>query len=230
MDINKVKHILLKSNWFSSLPDDVINQLVSLSRPKKLSPGQLLHRKNDPADGLYCVVSGRIRVSNYTLEGKELVLTWLQPGSWFGEISLFDGLPRSHDAHAEEASELLKIPSTAFASLLAKQPNLYPHFMRLLCQRLRATFSLIDEAGSLSLQGQLCKRLLLLADGLEQQVHKPGELRLSISQESLALLLHTSRQTINKLLQTLQQQKLVTVHYGQISILDKSKLEALSEI
>lgn len=230
MDINKVKHILLKSNWFSSLPDDVINQLVALSRPKKLSPKQLLHRKNDPADGLYCVVSGRIRVSNYTLEGKELVLTWLQPGSWFGEISLFDGLPRSHDAHAEEASELLKIPSTAFALLLAMQPNLYPHFMRLLCQRIRATFSLIDEAGSLSLQGQLCKRLLLLADGLEQQVHNPEGLRLSISQESLALLLHTSRQTINKLLQALQQQKLVTVHYGQISILDKSKLEALSGI
>lgn len=230
MDIIKVKHILLKSNWFSSLPDEVINQLVSLSRPKKLSLGQLLHRKNDPADGLYCVISGRIRVSNYTLEGKELVLTWLQPGSWFGEISLFDGLPRSHDAHAEEASELLKIPSTAFASLLAKQPNLYPHFMRLLCQRLRATFALIDETGSLSLQGQLCKRLLLLADGLEQQVHKTEELRLSISQESLALLLHTSRQTINKLLQALQQQKLVSVHYGHINILNKSKLESLSQI
>ncbi|MFT4937450.1 MAG: CRP/FNR family cyclic AMP-dependent transcriptional regulator [Paraglaciecola sp.] len=230
MDFNKVKPILLKSNWFSSLPDDVINQLVSLSKPKKLTPGQLLHRKNDPADGLYCVISGRIRVSNYTLEGKELVLTWLQPGSWFGEISLFDGLPRSHDAHAEEASELLKIPSTSFALLLAQQPNLYPHFMRLLCQRLRATFSLIDETGSLSLKGQLCKRLLLLADGLEQQAPKTGELRLSISQESLALLLHTSRQTINKLLQQLQRQKLLSVHYGRISILDKTKLAALSQI
>ncbi|MFT5677263.1 MAG: CRP/FNR family cyclic AMP-dependent transcriptional regulator [Paraglaciecola sp.] len=230
MDFNKVKPILLKSSWFSSLPDDVVNQLVSLSKPKKLTPGQLLHLKNDPADGLYCVISGRIRVSNYTLEGKELILTWLQPGSWFGEISLFDGLPRSHDAYAEEASELLKIPSRAFALLLAQQPNLYPHFMRLLCQRIRATFSLIDETGSLSLKGQLCKRLLLLADGLEHQAPKTEDLGLSISQESLALLLHTSRQTINKLLQELQQQKLLTVHYGRISLLDKSKLEALSQI
>ena len=230
MDFNKVKPILLKSNWFSSLPDNVINQLVSLSKPKKLISGQLLYRKNDPADGLYCVISGRIRVSNYTIDGKELILTWLQPGSWFGEISLFDGLPRSHDAHAEETSELLKIQSTAFTSLLARQPNLYPHFMRLLCQRIRSTFSLIDETGSLSLKGQLCRRLLLLADGLEQRGPKTEDLRLSISQESLALLLHTSRQTINKLLQQLQQQKLLTVHYGRISLLDKSKLEALSQI
>jgi CRP-like cAMP-binding protein len=230
MNFNEVKPILLKSSWFSSLPENVIDHLVSLSKPKKLAAGQLLHRKNDAADGLYCVVSGRIRISNYTLEGKELVLTWLQPGSWFGEISLFDGLPRSHDAHAEEASELLKIPSAAFTLLLSQQPNLYPHFMRLLCQRIRATFSLIDETGSVSLKGQLCRRLLLLADGLEHQVNKTVDLRISISQESLALLLHTSRQTINKLLQELQDQELLSVHYGRITLLDKCKLVALSEI
>ena len=66
----------------------------------------MLHQKNDLADGFYCVLTGRIRVSNFTVEGKELVLTWIQPGNWFGEISLIDGLPRTHDGHAEESHYL----------------------------------------------------------------------------------------------------------------------------
>jgi CRP-like cAMP-binding protein len=230
MSIEKLRPILLKSKWFSNLPNEIIDQLVSICKPKKLQAGELLHRKNDPADGLYCVISGRIKISNYTLEGKELILTWLQAGSWFGEISLFDGLPRSHDAHAEEVTELIKIPLSAFSNLLTKQPELYPHFMRLLCQRIRATFALIDETGSLSLKGQLCKRLILLAEGLEQKSNHLNDVCLSISQESLALLLHTSRQTVNKLLQELQHDKVIKVHYGKISILEHAKLLELSEI
>ena len=229
MPPNNVRPILLKSQWFSDLPAPIVDQLVAICKPKKLHASELLHRKNDPAEGLYCVLSGRIRISNYSLQGKELILTWLQPGSWFGEISLFDGLPRTHDARAEEATELLKIPASAFSTLLAEQPLLYPHFMRLLCQRIRATFSLIEESGTLSLKGQLCKRLLLLGEGLEQQKGSDKPLVLSLSQESLALLLHTTRQTVNKLLQEVQREGAIKVHYGKITLLKHKTLLALSQ-
>ncbi|MFT4995203.1 MAG: CRP/FNR family cyclic AMP-dependent transcriptional regulator, partial [Paraglaciecola sp.] len=192
MSLENIRPILLRSSWFSGLPNNIVDQLVVLCKPKRLHASALLHRKNDPADGLYCVLSDRIRISNYTLQGKELILTWIQPGNWFGEISLFDGLPRTHDAHAEEATQLLKIPASAFSILLARQPELYPYFMRLLCQRVIATFSLIDETAALSLKGQLCKRLLLLGEGLEQQNRPDKPLILSLSQGSLALLLNTS--------------------------------------
>lgn len=230
MPLKNIRPILLKSKWFSDLPDDIVDQLVAICKPKKLQAGELLHRKNDPADGLYCILSGRIRISNYTLEGKELILTWIQPGNWFGEISLFDGLPRTHDAHAEEATQLLKIPASAFSTLLAKQPEFYPHFMRLLCQRLRATFSLLDETAALSLKGQLCKRILLLGEGLEQQKNTNNPLILCISQESLALLLNTSRQTVNKLLQEIQYEEAIKIHYGKIKIIKYEKLRELSQI
>ena len=230
MPLKNIRPVLLKSSWFNELPDSIVDQLVAICKPKKLQASELLHRKNDPADGLYCVLSGRIRISNYTIKGKELILTWLQPGNWFGEISLFDGLPRTHDAHAEEETELLKIPATAFSTLLARQPELYPHFTRLLCQRVRATFSLIDETAALSLKGQLCKRLLLLGEGMEQQKSADSPSSLSLSQESLALLLNTSRQTVNKLLQEIQHENAIELHYGKIKILKYEKLLALSQI
>ncbi|MFT6897146.1 MAG: CRP/FNR family cyclic AMP-dependent transcriptional regulator [Paraglaciecola sp.] len=229
MQLEIIRPILRQSHWFQSLPESAIEQLLPLAKIKKLDSGQLLHRKNDQADGLYCVLSGKIRVSNVTREGKELVLTWLQPGSWFGEISLFDGLPRTHDAHSEQPSELLKIANQDFSRLLNQHPELYPHFMRLLCQRIRATFSLIDEAGSLSLKGQLCRRILLLVEGLERQTLTSTSISLSISQGSLALMLHSSRQTVNKLLQELQQDNLIRVYYGQLTILDLAGLNTMSQ-
>lgn len=230
MQIDQLKLLLLKNNWFSQLPDDVVDQLVAISKSKHLAKGQRLHAKNDPPEGLYCVIKGKIRVSNVSQEGREMVLTWLEPGSWFGEISLFDGLPRTHDSHAETETELLMIPTASFHELLEKRTDLYPHFMRLLCGRIRATFALIDETGSLSLKGQLAKRLLLLANRFGQQIDEARKEHISISQETLAHMLNSSRQTVNKLLQELQQEKIISVHYGQISILDEQKLVGLSEI
>lgn len=230
MHLPTLKPILQKNNWFKQLPEDVIDQLVSLCRPKHLAPGQCLHAKNDPADGLYCVLLGRIRISNISHDGKESVLTWLEPGSWFGEISLFDGLPRTHDAHAEESTELMMLPAAAFSELLASRADLYPHFMRLLCQRIRLTFSLIDESSVLSLKGQLARRLLLLAQSFGQQDADSLLLSVSVSQESLALMLHTSRQTVNKLLQELKQKNIIHLHYGKIKIIDINRLTKLTQM
>lgn len=230
MQFDQLKPVLLKNTWFNQLPDDVINQLVEMSKSRPLAKGQRLHAKNDPPEGLYCVLKGKIRVSNVSQEGREMVLTWLEPGSWFGEISLFDGLPRTHDSHAEQDSEVLIIPTASFHELLGERPDLYPHFMRLLCSRIRATFALIDETGGLSLKGQLAKRLLLLTNRLGQQIDEEGSDQISISQETLAHMLNSSRQTVNKLLQELQNEEAISVHYGQITILDAQKLTDMTQV
>jgi CRP-like cAMP-binding protein len=227
---NEIHNILRQNPWFASLPDDLAKQLQNKSKIKHLNDNQMLHQKNDIADGFYCVLTGRIRASNFTLEGKELVLTWIQSGNWFGEISLIDGLPRTHDAHAEGPTTLLMCPKSSFDLLFFGHNQWQVHIMRLLCQRVRATFSLIDETGCLSLKGQLCKRLSLLQKGLEEQQHNTMPAELSISQDALAQLINSSRQTVNKILQGLQQDKVIVLRYGKIIIQDKNALETLSQI
>ena len=230
MQSNEILQILSQNAWFASLPVSLADKLLQKGKIKVLHDQQILHQKNDSADGFYCVVSGRIRVSNFTVEGKELVLTWIQPGNWFGEISLIDGQPRTHDAHAEDTTTLLKVPKSAFEQLFIDHQDWSLHIMRLLCQRVRATFSLIDETGCLSLKGQLCKRLSLMQQGLQEQQKQSQSMQLTISQDALAQLIHSSRQTVNKILQGLQKDKVITLRYGKIVILDRSALEALSQI
>jgi CRP/FNR family cyclic AMP-dependent transcriptional regulator len=228
MQSNEVRQILSQNVWFASLPELLADKLLESGKLKTLHDQQILHQKNDPADGFHCVVSGRIRVSNYTAEGKELVLTWIQPGNWFGEISLIDGQPRTHDAHAEDTTTILKVPKSAFKQIFIEHHDWSQHIMRLLCQRVRATFSLIDETGCLSLKGQLCKRLSLMQQGLEEQQSKSMEL--TISQDSLAQVIHSSRQTVNKILQGLQTDKVIALRYGKITILNRVALEELGQI
>jgi CRP/FNR family cyclic AMP-dependent transcriptional regulator len=230
MQSNKIWQILSQNAWFASLPESLAVKLFDKGKLKTLHDQQILHQKNDLADGFHCVVSGRIRVSNFTVEGKELVLTWIQPGNWFGEISLIDGQPRTHDAHAEETTTLLKVPKFAFEQLFIEHPDWSEHIMRLLCQRVRATLNLIDETGCLSLKGQLCKRLSLMQQGLQEQQKQSQSMQVTISQDALAQLIHTSRQTVNKILQNLQAEGVISLRYGKILILNSITLEKMGQI
>lgn len=230
MDNSEIEYLFKHNNWLDQLPIDVIQALISVSKIKMLSKGQILHAKGDSADGIYCILKGKIRVSNVNSQGKEMVLTWLESGTWFGEISMFDDLPRSHDAHADETTSLLMIPKLTFQNLLQNKPHFYPHFMRMLCQRIRVTFNLIDETGGLSLLGQLARRIILLANGLHNSNQKQKSKRIAISQESLAHMINSSRQTVNKLLNELNQKKIVKVDYGTIEIINMQGLERLCEI
>lgn len=226
MTDEKFRPVLAANPWFAHLPQKTTDRLLSLCTERSLKDGQIIHAKGDPCDGLYCVLAGRIRVSNYTEDGKEFILTWLHPGAWFGEIGLFDGLSRTHFATAEQNAKVILLPRKQFHELLNEEPELYQHFIPLLCQRIRALFSLIDDSHFLSPKHQLVQRLLLLSNEFSAPV-LDKTVSLHVSQESLALMLDTSRQTINKWLNELQDDGLIKLNYGEVKLCN---LEALSRL
>jgi CRP-like cAMP-binding protein len=227
MNSEQYKPLLMMNPWFAMLPAHIIEQILALCKVKQIAKGEQLLAKDAEAKGMYCVLKGKIKISNVNREGKELVLTWLTAGTWFGEISMFDGLPRTHDSFAETDSQLLMIPSQSFHRLLLAHPELYPHFMKQLCERIRTVFAILDETSGLSLRSQLMKRLLMLSNGWNTSSQQD---EIQVSQESLARLLNTSRQTINKLLQALQREKLIEVNYGKIKLLEPEALRSQSNL
>ncbi|HIZ51257.1 MAG TPA: Crp/Fnr family transcriptional regulator [Candidatus Pseudomonas excrementavium] len=220
--------LLQRNRWFRDLPADCISEMVSMARLRRLEDGQRLHARGDLPDGLYGVSTGAMRISNTGADGREALLTVLSPGNWFGEISLFDGLPRTHDAHAMGVTELLLIPRTGFQQLLERRPELYPHFMRLLCRRLRQSFNMMEDSALLPLPARLAKRLLMHAQYYGDVALGNERLSIQLSQEVLGLMLNSSRQSINKLLKKLEQAGWIRIHYSQITILDEEALTRLA--
>ena len=104
--------MLRSGRWFAQLPPDFAQGLLAMARVRYLQAGEKLFLREAAPCGLYAVVRGTIRISGHSGEGdaaREAVLVLLSPPQWFGEISVFDGSARTHDAHAAEACTLLHI-------------------------------------------------------------------------------------------------------------------------
>jgi CRP-like cAMP-binding protein len=211
--------LALRANpWFAELPPAAIDRMTSMAQRRAYEDGGLIHAKGDEPNGLLGLLSGTVKISSTLPDGREAVLTYLEPGHWFGEISLFDGQPRTHDARSAGRTDLLLLPRPAFNAMLAEMPALYPHFLRLLCQRLRTAFIFIEDSTLLPLSARLAKRLLQLAAtyGLPRGDHVL--INLHLPQEELGTMLGISRQTVNKELKSWQRQGWLRVDYGRLLI------------
>ncbi|HEU4536791.1 MAG TPA: Crp/Fnr family transcriptional regulator, partial [Polyangiaceae bacterium] len=193
--------------------------LVAAALPRRLAGGQRLFSRGDPPDGLYAVLDGAVRITATTEGGKEVLLTLIEAPTWFGEISVFDGRPRTHDAVADEDALVLHVPQGALDALLEREPRHWRDVGRLVAGKLRLALVTMEDIASLPLAARLARRLVLMAEGYGEW-HDRSRRVLEVRQEQLALMLSTSRQTANQLLKDLAAQGLVRLAYGQVEVVD----------
>ncbi|MBV4554019.1 Crp/Fnr family transcriptional regulator [Pseudomonas sp. SWRI102] len=219
---------LLTGHWYSHLPAELQNSLLGMARERHLSPGQRLFKRGDPPCGLYAVLEGAVRIGAVSEQGKEALLSVVESPHWFGEICLFDGQARTHDAVGVGPCTLLHLPQTALLAFLQEQPVHWRHLALLMSHKLRLTFINLEHLSVMPAAARLAHRLLLIAEGY-------GEIEsarrvLQLPQEQLASMLSLSRQTTNQILKDLQGQGILHLGYGEIEILDIERLRALTSV
>lgn len=217
-----------RSAWFRAAPDALRTQLADAGRIERFAAGERLFMRNDPDDGLYCVLDGLIRIGAASFAGKEALLAVIEPVNWFGEIALFDGQTRTHDAYAERDTLLFHVPRAALTALLERTPAFWHAFGLLLTHKLRLAFDAIEEAALLPAAQRVARRLLLMAGGYGGG--DAGALRsvLKVPQEDLAMMLALSRQTTNQILKQFETQGALALRYAEIEIVDAAKLRAFA--
>ncbi|PWY51220.1 Crp/Fnr family transcriptional regulator [Pseudomonas sp. RW409] len=219
---------LMSGQWFSRLPVELQNSLLANARLRPLAPGQRLFQRGDPPCGLYAVLEGTVRIGAVSEEGKEALLSLVEAPHWFGEICLFDGQPRTHDAYAVGSCSLLNVPQAALLELLDEHPQYWRQLALLMSHKLRLTFINLEQLSLMPAPARVANRLLMIARGygetdtLRRVLHLP--------QEQLALLLSLSRQTTNQILKDLQGQGILKLGYGEIEILDEDRLRILAGV
>ncbi|WP_339529279.1 Crp/Fnr family transcriptional regulator [Pseudomonas mucidolens] len=228
MDAEKWHQRLITGHWYSHLPADLQNSLLAAARLRLLTAGQSLFKRGDPPCGVYAVLEGAVRVSAVNAQGKEAVLSLVETPYWFGEICLFDGLPRTHDALAVGPCTLLQVPQASMLKLLDNQPAYWRDMALLMSHKLRLSLINIEQMSLMPALSRLAHRLLMIAEGYGEIEH--ARRLLQLPQEDLAAMLGLSRQTTNALLRTLQQQGIVGLSYGAIEILDLPRLRLAAGI
>lgn len=210
------RQVLLDSEWFGRLPVAVRDETMAIATLRHLGEGEIVYAKDRPGDGWYGIAAGAIRLGASGPDGRQGLLTFLPPGAWFGDTSLFDHLPRPHDAIAHCPTTLLTVSAAQFDALLERYPVLYRHFVELYCQRSRLMFLALEAWTAFSLDERLAMQLVHLANGHGLRDGDDVAIDLHLPQEHLAQLLGVTRQRISQVLHEWERLGRVRVRYGRV--------------
>ncbi|GAP34588.1 transcriptional regulator, Crp/Fnr family [Piscinibacter sakaiensis] len=196
---------------------------------RRVPDGALLSSRGAPAEEWCGVAKGAVRVSSVSLSGKQISLTYVEPGLWFGDIALFDGMPRTHDANAHGETTLLVVRKVDFKALLGTHVELYDALLRLNCRRLRLMFDAFEDLNTKPLAARLAKQILLLARSYGTPQGEEIRIGLALAQEDLAQLLGASRQRVNQELKSFEREGAVRVEPTRLVVLSRERLMAIAE-
>lgn len=214
---------LRESEWFGGVEPAFQQSILKSSYVKALAAGTAVFRRGDQSDGMYCVLSGVIRFGVFTPHGKESILALAVAPEWFGEIAVFDGGPRTHDAWADTASTLLHLPQRFLAKCLRDDPGRWQQLGKLLVRKLRVSFSLLEDMAIEPPRVRLARCLMNLINNYGQRKQAPST-EIRISQERLGTMVALSRQTVNELLRQLEHDSIVQCRRRGVRILDLGRL------
>lgn len=220
------RDFLEDSSLFAGLAPAVLERILAVAVTRRLTRGEVLFQKGDPGDRLFGVISGRIKVHASSSDGKDVTLNLFKEGQFFGEIAILDALPRTTDAVALSACELLVIHRRDFLPLVESEGKLAIHMIRLLCDRVRRTSEMLEDAAFLPLEIRLAKQLLTLVRGYGQPVAGGIEIGLHLSQQELAHMLAATRESVNKQLQAWVQAGWIELQRSRITVIKPEALAA----
>lgn len=209
--------IIARTEPFSELSGPHTHSLAGLCRMRRYGKGEAIFHMGEAGDALYGIKSGRVRTTIVSSEGKEMTLNLFGPKSTFGVVGFLDGGPRMATALVVEPSEIFRLPRSAFIAFVEAHPEVAVHVIGYLCGKLRQIKERVGETALLPLAAALARRLLTLSEEFGDEIPS--------SQEQLAGLVSASRESVNRQLQAWKKQKIVGLHRGGLTILDRSRLE-----
>src|SRR5881409_1491489 len=149
---------------FAGLEDEDIRELMSVTRRRTFRSGEVIFHRDDPGQVLYVIKEGKVKICLISPDGQEISLVVLGKGEYFGEFSLFDGLPRSADAISLERTECYTLQRNDFDKVIMKNPKIALKMLEALTKRLRSTDQMVEDLIFLDVYGRVAKKLLELAE------------------------------------------------------------------
>jgi len=193
---------------------------------RHFAAGETIFLMGSPGGSMMAVLSGTVRISIPSQEGREIVLAVLLPGEVFGEIALLDGKERTADARAMTACDLAVLERRDVLEFLERQPNAWPRVVEVLCDRLRATDLQMAEVAMQRLPVRLAKVLLRMT--YVEALSRPAD-RVQVSQRELGNIVGAARESINKCLSEWQRSGWVRIDRTSITIADRTTLERVAK-
>ncbi len=213
---------------FRPLTAEERRTVFAYAHARRFAAGETIFLKGSPGQGIMAVLSGEVRISAPSTDGKEIILATLQAGEVFGELTLLDGKERTADAVALSPCEIVSLDRRDILPLLRRQPELCLKLLEVVCERLRRTTTLVEEILFLNVPKRLAKALLRAAGRRVSQT-SAAQLHVRLSQRDLGAMIGGTRESVNRCLAEWQRRGVISIEDGVIVIANPAALKELAE-
>jgi len=217
--------VLERIALLSGLSREELIELAGQMKVARYAKGESVVVKGSRGDALMFLLAGRLQAVDYTEDGREIGLNLFSPGSFFGELTLIDGLPRSASVMAIEASAVALLPKKEATALIYGKPAIAEKMLRHFANSIRQ----LTVMRSLLAIPDVRQRLCALLCSLKQPISngQEGIARLP-SQRQVAIMINTSRETVSRTLALLERQGIIEKTHHVLVVRQPGKLEHLA--
>lgn len=216
---------LRQQKLFEGLPDALIQELTEVTQFKEFDKKEYVLHEGSAGDILLMLISGRLQITAMSDDGKEVGLSFLEPGDFFGEISLIDGLPRSASAIATTPSLIGFLPKAKMMHLLLTQPVISQRIMFRLCQTIRQAS---QNRSVLGLNRAHTRIFAVLANTAKTGHGQLTTIENLPNQQSMAIMANVSRETVSRAINALIQKGIIQKDFKRIIVRDPKALDLLA--
>jgi len=203
-----MKKFFKNISLFSELNDTELDAIAALATTHHFAKQYAIVQEGDMGEALYVILEGSVKISTYSSDGREVILSLLEPGAFFGEMSLLDRQPRSANVTTLEASTVIQIRRKSFEHLLLKTPSLSMKLLTEVVSRLRRTSLVLERISTMDVPHRLYSYLQDFCERFGELKGNQMVVRLPTHQ-LIADQLSTSRETISRAIGSLKKEKIL---------------------
>jgi len=213
-----------KFDLFAELDDRELSAIAAVAKVRRYAKDDAIFHADESGDVFCLIKEGQVKVTMISPEGKEIILSMLGPGEFFGEMSLLDDAPRSATVIATEALELVTIYRNDFLQILQENFSITRKVLSEMSRRLRNASNRIESLATMDVYGRLARFFLDLAKESGKLLDNGYVAVTRPTHQSIANMIGTSRETVSRLIHDLMRQNLL-LSEGKTIYLRKSALD-----
>lgn len=226
IDLSGYLEHLRKIMLFSYLDGHQLAEIDNVIMERNYQKGRIIFVEGEPGESVFFLREGRVKISKQSEDGREQILHFIHPGEMFAEVVLFDGGPYPATAEAVEDSKVGLVRNNDMERITLSNPGIALGILKIMSRRLRIAQKQINELALMDTSRRMVSTLLFLAAEQGAPSEKGTVIDISLTNQDLANMIGTSRETANRILSDLRRQKAVQIDKKQIIITDMKRLKS----
>lgn len=210
---------LQRVSIFKGVSPESLTRVASITGEKSYAKKSIIFHEGDEGDTLYILKVGRVKISKITEDGREKTLTIMQPGDFFGEMAIFDNMPRSATAEViDDAATVYTVAKRDFERILVENPSIAMQIMGDLTRRIRQVNQQVEDLAFKDVHERVASTLNLLSKSEGRAIGSKVLINLKMTHQDLANMVGSSRETVTRALNRLQDDGVISIAHQQITI------------